>query len=171
MYCADENVKNPCTVKEVLRYITNVKHLRAFGRLLEIEPGKLDQFEKGPLNEVLQKIISEWLKKFNDDVNHQKRWKELYKVLKAPAVDEVRLAKKLQAALDLQESPLRRGSSFDSAFGSISSASSVTLSTPQYQLSYIGKVYKHNLLNLVVNFHTMQRKLGKDLINVQYPTC
>ena len=146
MYCTDENVKNPCTEKEVLYYITNVKHLRAFGRLLKIEPGKLDQIEKGPLNEVLLKIISEWLK--IADVNHEKRWKELYEVLKAPAVYEVRLAQKLQAALDLQESPLRRGSSFDSAFGSISSVSSATLNTPQYQLSYIGKVYKHNLLNL-----------------------
>ena len=121
----DVSVEKPCNLETVLQHIKNVKNLRSFGLLLNIEQGKLDQILKGPPYEILPQIISEWLKIAPTD--DSECWKELDKVLREPAVSELKIA------CDLQRQ-LRRGSSVDSAI-------SMTPTSSQYDMSFIGKVY------------------------------
>ncbi len=112
--------------------VRNIERVRAFGLLLEIEPWKLDGFEKNSGNTAMQ-IVSEW---FKTEMNISERRKELYRVLSA--LGERKLANELQPHF-------RHESSFDSAISGMSGTprSSITSSTtevpPRYQLSYIRK--------------------------------
>lgn len=105
---ANEECEKEC-LKEILHQTQNVKYKRSFGLLLKIEPGDLDQFEQGPESMVSQ-IVRKW---FKMPMTISNRWKELIRVLRTPAVKELKLANDLQTLLC-------RKSSNDSAISEMS---------------------------------------------------
>lgn len=123
-----------CTIPQVVSYIKNVKNVRAFGVLLGIESGKLDEIERSSDTRTVQ-IVREWFKSLPENMDVPDRWEELGKVLLQPAVDEPGIAIKLKPHL-------RRGSSVDSAI-SVFSNRSDSFSSPRspssFQMSYIGE--------------------------------
>lgn len=96
-----------------------MKNVRAFGLLLEIDPGKLDMFENSP-TDTLTQIVQEWFDKF--PMEDADRWEKLGRVLLEPAVREVTLASGI----------LRRGSSADSAISDVFSERSGSISSPTF---------------------------------------
>lgn len=119
---------------EFVERVRNIKNMRALGLQLNIESGKLDQFENEPAN-MPARIIGEW---FKTSMSSQDRWDKLHRVLKMPALQERKLAEDIQPLV-------RQQSSVDSAISEMSSTSrtSLTSSTEifeQYQMPYIGKL-------------------------------
>lgn len=128
--------ERPSIIPKVVEHIKNLKNVRAFGLLLKIDSGKLDEIDKRSSiisSSRILLIVEEWFRYPMSDAN---RWEELGRVLLEPAVDEPTRACKLQPYL-------RRGSSVDSAIsvfsGRSSSLSSPTSPSPHYQIPYIGK--------------------------------
>ena len=120
-------------IAKVIRYCTkNVSNVRAFGHLLGIDQGKLNEIIKSPRSaniNALSEIVRVWFKMF--PMSDADRWEELGRVL---AVLERRIACGLQPHL-------RRGSSVDSAISVFSHQSSID-SPPSYshfEPSYIRK--------------------------------
>ena len=114
-----------CTIPAVVKYIKDVKNVRALGLFLKIEPGRLDEIEQSGSGDSLIGIVQEWLKFMSDDWNGTDPWKELQRVLLEPAVDEPAIAQKLPV------------DSAISGFPDRSSFSSSVISP--YQMSYVGK--------------------------------
>ena len=120
------------TISKVVDYVKDVKHVRAFGLFLKIDPGKLDEIESSPRDTVTQ-MIEEWFKKY--PMSDEERWEELGRILLEPAIREPRMASSLRPHL-------RRGSSVDSAISvfSCTSRPSITSSSSQNdQMAYIGE--------------------------------
>jgi hypothetical protein len=113
-------------IPRIFAYIKNLKNTRAFGLLLGIDPGVLDDFERrdSPSERVIELIIREWLRQ---SMTIADRWEELGRVLLEPAVDEPTIAGNLKPHL-------RRGSSVDSDRSSFSFCSSPSPN----EASYIG---------------------------------
>lgn len=112
-----------CTIPKVVSYIQNVKNVRAFGLLLKIDQGRLDEIEHSSSGSRLKQIVQEWLKNLSDEVSDAQRWEELGRVLLAPAVYEPAIACRLGRYL-------RRGSSVDSAISDIFSDISSSPTSP-----------------------------------------
>ena len=106
-------------IAEVIRHTNkNVSNVRAFGHLLGIDQGKLNEIIKSPRSantNALSEIVQEWFRMF--PMSDADRWEELGRVLLEPAVLERRIACGLQPYL-------RRGSSVDSAISVFSHQSS-----------------------------------------------
>ena len=84
-----------CTIPAVVKYIKDVKNVRALGLFLKIKPGRLDEIKQSTSGGTLIGIVLEWFKSLSYDLNDIDRWKELHRVLLEPAVDEPVIAGKL----------------------------------------------------------------------------
>lgn len=118
-------------ISRVVDYVKDVKHVRAFGLFLKIDPGKIDEIESSPRDTMTQ-IIQVW---FKYPMSDDDRWEELGRVLLEPAIREPRMASSLKPHL-------RRGSLVDSAISVFSHTSrpSITSSSSQHdQITYIGE--------------------------------
>ena len=121
-------------IHDMVYHVRNIKHVRSFGLLLNIESGKLDIFERDPVN-IISNIVREW---FKTPMSIAERWAKLHEILQQQELQERTLAKNIPAAL------VRQASSVDSAISELSGTprSSITSSLealPQYQMSSIGK--------------------------------
>ena len=116
---------------QVLQYVQNVKNVRAFGTMLELAPGTLDEIERDSVGNQMTLLIGKWFSR--QDVSDSERWEQLRAALSQPAVNEPEIVSKLRPHL-------RRGSSADSAISmaSRSPRSSIDSPLPQYQLSFVG---------------------------------
>lgn len=129
-----EEVVSSCTIPEVVSYIKNVKNVRAFGLLLKIDSGRLDEIEKSSaIIDSRTQIVQEWFKSVSE-MSAPDRWEELGNILLQPAIDEPAIAIRLKPHL-------RRGSSVDSAISVFSRSGSISspISPSPYQISYLGK--------------------------------
>ena len=117
---------------KIVGYIKDLKNVRAFGLLLKIDPGKLDEIERKAYSSqsMIELIVIEWLRQ---PMGNADRWEELGRILLEPAVDEPTIASELRPNL-------RRGSSVDSAISVFSNRSSFSLpSSPSFhEMSYFG---------------------------------
>ena len=131
------STESTCTPDTVLHYVQNVKAVRAFGAMLDLDSGVLNKIEKDPRDSITL-IVTEW---FNKRVNmsDSDRWEELAAVLMAPIVFEPEIARSLPC-----RPPLRKGSSVDSAISMASKSPRSSISSPdllQYQLPFVGKYH------------------------------
>jgi len=120
------------TYAKILAHVKDVKNVRAFGLMLKVESGRLDQVEGDHIAGILQT----WFKMVA--MSHEDRWEEVIRALLQPAVREVTIAHKMRYQL-----PPNRTTSVDSAISMVSSSprSSIDSAAPPdpYQENYIGK--------------------------------
>ena len=95
------STESTCTPDTVLHYVQNVKAVRAFGAMLDLDSGVLNKIEKDPRDSITL-IVTEW---FNKRVNmsDSDRWEELAAVLMAPIVFEPEIARKSSMSTSTQK--------------------------------------------------------------------
>ena len=114
---------------DVIARVQDLKKVRAFGLLLKISSGKLDQFEKDPIVSTVTQIVEEW---FKTPMSTTDRYNELGRILMQPAVREQKAAKGLKPLV-------KQGSSVDSAISDMSDTPRSSNIQFQYQMPFIGK--------------------------------